>query len=120
MRFNRMFAWSCDAVNNRLKGSMGSQREQDAMGTMLHNIHIGEYRAALLHEREFAEVARTLKALAADLEVPAAPVLDALVHHGIDAALDLLSDLSHLNASCAHYRHRGSWRAKHGGVPTVH
>lgn len=91
------------------------------MGTMLHNIHhIDEYRTAVQDEREFREIARALKALAADLEVPAAPVLDALAHHGIDAALDLLSDLSNLNASCAYYRHQASWRAKHGGVPTVH
>jgi len=91
------------------------------MGTMLHNIHhIDEHRAAMQDEREFVDVARTLKALATDLEVPAAPVLDALAHHGIGAALDLLSDLSNLNASCAFYRHRAGWRAKHGGVPIVH
>lgn len=90
------------------------------MGSTLHTIHIDEYRAAALHEQEFVEIARTLKALAADLGVASAPAIDALVCHGLDAAIDCLSDLSNSNASSAFHRHRACWRAKQGGVPTVH
>ena len=92
---------------------MGS-RMRDAI------VSFEEYQTATLHEQEFVELAQVLKTMAGELGLSRGPVLDALAHHGIGAALDLLCRTSGSNVSGAYFRHRACWRAKRGEMPRVH
>lgn len=53
-------------------------------------VKLEECQSAWLHEREFVEAARTLKALAADMGEDVAPAVEALVRHGVEAAFQVL------------------------------
>lgn len=50
-----------------------------------------EHHTAWLNELEFAEIARTLKAMARDQGLETDAIINELVHFGVDAAFALLS-----------------------------
>ncbi|MEJ2410592.1 MAG: hypothetical protein P8Y48_15105 [Novosphingobium sp.] len=86
------------------------------MGCMMHDAIVGfdEYKTASINEQEFAEMAHVLKAMAGELGVKSAPVLDALARRGFGAALDVLCRTGGSNVSSAYVRHRARWRAERG------
>ncbi len=92
------------------------------MGVMLRDacVRFEECHTAWLNEREFAEVARTLKTLAHDLGVATDPVINELVHFGVDAAFALLSVQSELESG-PDLLHAPSGRiARPAGQPVAH
>lgn len=71
-----------------------------------------EYESARLTEFEFAEMVRALKALAAELEVPAEPMLGVLAERGLDAALRYLQEAAGRDVEADYLRCRAKAREK--------
>ena len=69
-----------------------------------------EWKAARLGEIEYAEMARALKALAAEQGLDAQPVIDNLAGKGLGAALGLLAEMTGSDVEPGYYRCRAQLR----------
>ncbi|MCJ2182124.1 hypothetical protein MTR62_05315 [Novosphingobium sp. 1949] len=91
------------------------------MGVLLRdaNVRFEECHTAWLNEREFVEIARTLKTMAKELGLETDPVINELVHFGVDAAFAMLAVLPDLKSRPATSRPGAGIAAKPVGVPSV-
>lgn len=80
------------------------------MGFELHSTfeRHEEWRSAKLCELEYAEMARTLKALAKEQGVDVEPVIAGLAGKGLDEALGVLAQIAGSDLEAGYYR----WRAQ--------
>lgn len=69
-----------------------------------------EWRSARLSELEYAEMARTLKALAEEQGIEIAPVIAGLAGKGLDEALGVLAQLAGTDLEASYYRCRAQVR----------
>lgn len=92
------------------------------MGAMLHDarVRFEECHTAWLNECEFAELARTLKALAHEQGVATDPVINELVHFGADAAFALLTVESCIADEARAATPAHTAQMKPAGPPLVH
>lgn len=92
------------------------------MGVMMRDacVRYEECHTAWLNEREFAEVARTLKALAVEQGLATDPIINELVHFGVDAAYALLCVQTELESGRDTIRASSGRDAKPAGLPLVH
>lgn len=67
-----------------------------------------EWKAARLGEVEFTDMARALKALAAEKGIEAAPVIDCLAEGGLGPALALLAGIAGPDAAACYHRRRAA------------
>lgn len=82
------------------------------MGFELHSTfeRHEEWRSAKLCELEYAEMARTLKALASEQGIDVAPVIAGLAGKGLDEALEVLAQLAGSDLEDGYYRCRAQVR----------
>lgn len=73
-----------------------------------------EWRNARLSELEYAEMARTLKALAEEQGIEIGPVIAGLAGKGLEEALDILAQLAGTNLEASYYRCRAQTRQAGG------
>lgn len=92
------------------------------MGAMLHDarVRFEECHTAWLNECEFAELARTLKALAQEQGVATDPIINELVHFGADAAFALLTVESRIVGDAQAAQAAQTVQMKPAGPPMVH
>ena len=82
------------------------------MGFELHSTfeRHEEWRSAKLCELEYAEMARTLKALAAEQGIDVGPVIAGLAGKGLGEALGVLAQLAGSDLEAGYYRCRARLR----------
>lgn len=82
------------------------------MGFELHSAfeRQEEWRSAKLCELEYAEMARTLKALAAEQGIDVGPVIAGLAGKGLGEALGVLAQLAGNDLEAGYYRCRARLR----------
>lgn len=82
------------------------------MGFELHSAfeRHEEWRSAKLCELEYAEMARTLKALAAEQGIDVGPVIAGLAGKGLGEALGVLAQLAGSDLEAGYYRCRARLR----------
>lgn len=73
-----------------------------------------DWQATSLHEDEFAEVARALKVLVAELGHEPAPVIDRLAERGLNAALGAIGQLEGTNMTARYWRCRAQAKQREG------
>jgi len=65
-----------------------------------------EWKAARVDEAEFEDMARALKALAAEKGIDNAPLIDSLAHGGLGSALALLAGIAGPDGAAGYHRCR--------------
>lgn len=75
-----------------------------------------ECKAAWMSEREYAEMARVLKTMAAELGQDSDATLDQLAHHGLGAALGVLAGQAGGNVESDYLRLRARDRIAASGM----
>lgn len=75
-----------------------------------------ENKAAWESEVEFAEMARVLKALAAELGQDTSAAIDELAHHGLGAALAVLAGQADTDVEADYLRRRAQSRIMASGL----
>ncbi|QVM85004.1 hypothetical protein [Novosphingobium decolorationis] len=92
------------------------------MGAMLQDarVRFEECHTAWLNECEFAELARTLKALAQEQGVATDPIINELVHFGAEAAFALLTVETRIVGDARAAKPTPIAQMKPAGPPLVH